>query len=81
MHLNDIKLTLGTNIIPLGYIRYGSYTERAMLFKILADKVGLPCALVRGSYGRSWVEISIPVFSIQVGERYKPSEKEINNGR
>ena len=31
-----------------------------MLFKVLADHIGLPCALVRGEYNRSWVELAIP---------------------
>ena len=31
-----------------------------MLFKVLADRIGLPCALVRGKYNRAWVEVAIP---------------------
>ncbi|KAJ9594892.1 hypothetical protein L9F63_013817, partial [Diploptera punctata] len=60
LHLNELKVELCSNIIPLGYIRIGGYLERAMLFKVLADRVGLPCALVRGHYHRAWVEVAIP---------------------
>lgn len=43
----------------------GNYLERALLFKVLSDKVGFPCALVRGSHGRAWVEIAVPVLNVE----------------
>lgn len=60
VHLKEIKEHLGTNVIPLGQLRVGSYLERALLFKVIADKICLPAALVRGGYGISWIEIAIP---------------------
>ncbi|PSN45075.1 hypothetical protein C0J52_04013 [Blattella germanica] len=60
LHLFELKRELGTNVIPLGHIRVGRFLERAMLFKVLADRIGLPCSLVRGEYQRAWVEIAIP---------------------
>ena len=60
LHLQEIKYDIQTSIIPLGQLRVGSYLERSLLFKILADKIGLPTALVRGEYGKCWVEIAIP---------------------
>nr|CAD7575280.1 unnamed protein product [Timema californicum] len=60
LHLSEIKVELCNNVIPIGHIRVGSYLERALLFKILADRVGLPCALVRGQYSRAWIEVAIP---------------------
>lgn len=60
VHLKEIKESIGTSVIPLGQLRVGSYLERAVLFKVLADKICLPTALVRGEYGTSWVEIAIP---------------------
>lgn len=59
-HLKEIKDHLGTNVIPLGQLRVGSYLERALLFKVIADRICLPAALVRGGYGISWIEIAIP---------------------
>ncbi|KAF2885149.1 hypothetical protein ILUMI_21025 [Ignelater luminosus] len=47
-HLTALKEKLGTNLIPIGYLRCGHYCERALLFKALAEKVGVPCTLVRG---------------------------------
>lgn len=60
LHLCEIKCDIKTSVIPLGQLRLGSYLERSLLFKVLADRIGLPTALVRGEYGKTWVEISIP---------------------
>ncbi|RLU20744.1 hypothetical protein DMN91_007357 [Ooceraea biroi] len=60
VHLKEIREHLETNIIPLGQLRVGSYLERALLFKAMADRLCLPVALVRGEYGISWVEIALP---------------------
>jgi len=60
IHLRYIKKSLETSIIPLGQLRAGSYLERALLFKAMADRLCLPVALVRGEYGISWIEIAIP---------------------
>lgn len=60
VHLKQIKECLETSVIPLGQLRVGSYLERALLFKAIADRICLPAALVRGEYGVSWIEIAIP---------------------
>ncbi|XP_023290284.1 armadillo repeat-containing protein 3 [Orussus abietinus] len=61
LHLNEIKEDLGTSIIPLGQLRVGLHLERALLFKVLADRICLPAALVRGEYGgKTWIEVAIP---------------------
>lgn len=31
-----------------------------MLFKLLADRIGLACTFVRGKDGRAWNEVAIP---------------------
>ncbi|XP_063976577.1 armadillo repeat-containing protein 3 [Diachasmimorpha longicaudata] len=59
-HLQELRETLETSIIPLGELRFGSYLERALLFKAIADRICLPAALVRGEYGKSWVEVALP---------------------
>lgn len=60
VHLKKIKECLETSVIPLGQLRVGSYLERALLFKAIADRICLPAALVRGEYGISWIEIAVP---------------------
>lgn len=60
VHLRKIKECLEMSVIPIGQLRVGSYLERALLFKAIADRICLPAALVRGEYGISWVEIAVP---------------------
>ena len=60
IHVREIRESIRTTVIPLGRLRVGSYLERALLFKVLADRICLPSALVRGGYGKSWNEIAIP---------------------
>ncbi|CAL7941681.1 unnamed protein product [Xylocopa violacea] len=60
IHLKEIKASIETSVIPLGMLRVGSYFERALLFKVIADRVHLPAALVRGQYGKAWIEIAVP---------------------
>lgn len=60
IHLKEIKESIETSVIPLGMLRVGSYFERALLFKVIADRVHLPAALVRAEYGKAWIEIAIP---------------------
>lgn len=47
-----------SNIIPLGLIRFGGLLERAILFKVLADRISIPTNLYRTEkYG--WCELPI----------------------
>lgn len=46
LHLKKLKHSrFHDNCIPLGAVRVGGYFERSLLFKVLADRVGLPCGL------------------------------------
>lgn len=60
IHVREIRENLETSVIPLGHLRVGSYLERALLFKVIADRICLPAALVRGDYGKAWIEIAVP---------------------
>eukprot|EP00850_Spirogloea_muscicola_P002891 SM000011S19069 [mRNA] locus=s11:735548:742476:+ [translate_table: standard] len=44
----ELKCRRRTLILPLGALRMGLVRHRALLFKVLADRVGLPCRLLRG---------------------------------
>ncbi|XP_034562963.1 armadillo repeat-containing protein 3 isoform X2 [Notolabrus celidotus] len=57
LHISKLKLKLQSNVVPLGFIRRGIYCHRALLFKCLADCIGLSCTLVRGEYNRAWNEV------------------------
>jgi hypothetical protein len=64
LHLRSIRDSIENNIVPLGLLRVGSSLERSLLFKVIADRIGLPASLVRGRYGKSWVEIAVPTVSV-----------------
>ncbi|MBZ3872557.1 Armadillo repeat-containing protein 3 [Sciurus carolinensis] len=59
LHISELKFQLKSNVIPIGYIKKGIFYHRALLFKALADKIGLGCSLVRGEYGRAWNEVKL----------------------
>ena len=55
-----IKERNGSNVVPLGELNSANdnaiytYFHRALLFKVLADQISLPSALVRGEYNRAY---------------------------
>ncbi|XP_074549604.1 armadillo repeat-containing protein 3 isoform X4 [Halichoeres trimaculatus] len=57
LHISKLKFKFQSNVVPLGFIRKGIYCHRALLFKCLADCIGLSCTLVRGEYNRAWNEV------------------------
>ncbi|XP_071341519.1 armadillo repeat-containing protein 3 isoform X2 [Trachinotus anak] len=57
LHLSELKFQLQSNVIPIGMIRRGIYCHRALLFKCLADCIGISSTLVRGEYNRAWNEV------------------------
>ncbi|XP_054621016.1 armadillo repeat-containing protein 3 [Dunckerocampus dactyliophorus] len=58
-HLDELKHQVECNVIPIGMIRKGIHCHRALLFKYLADCIGMRCTLVRGEYNRAWNEVLI----------------------
>ncbi|KAG0460056.1 hypothetical protein HPP92_023184 [Vanilla planifolia] len=46
----ELRMTLQTSLLPIGCINLGLSRHRALLFKVLADNVGIPCKLVKGSH-------------------------------
>lgn len=64
-HLKELAKELHCTFIPLGLVRSGCQFERAVLFKCLADQVGLPCTLERSVDGRIlFNEVPLP-FELQ----------------
>uniref|UniRef100_A0A0D6QVQ8 non-specific serine/threonine protein kinase n=1 Tax=Araucaria cunninghamii TaxID=56994 RepID=A0A0D6QVQ8_ARACU len=50
MMRQKLRTTLGNMVLPLGQLRVGLARHRALLFKVLADYVGILCRLVKGRY-------------------------------
>uniref|UniRef100_A0A8C4RSW3 Armadillo repeat containing 3 n=1 Tax=Erpetoichthys calabaricus TaxID=27687 RepID=A0A8C4RSW3_ERPCA len=59
LHLSELKYELKSNVIPIGKIKKGFFCHRALLFKALADRVGINCSLARGEYNRSWNVVTL----------------------
>ncbi|XP_004648106.1 armadillo repeat-containing protein 3-like [Octodon degus] len=59
LHISEPKFQLTSNVIPIGYIKKGIFYHQALLFKALADRIGVGCSLVRGEYGHAWNEVKL----------------------
>ena len=44
-----LRSTLNNIVLPLGHLQIELSRHRALLFKVLADRVGIKCRLVKGS--------------------------------
>ncbi|XP_073265392.1 serine/threonine-protein kinase EDR1 isoform X2 [Populus alba] len=45
-----LRTSLQTSVLPIGSVNIGLSRHRALLFKVLADTIKLPCRLVKGSH-------------------------------
>nr|XP_016849784.1 PREDICTED: armadillo repeat-containing protein 3 isoform X2 [Anolis carolinensis] len=59
LHISEIEYELKCNVVPIGKINRGTFYHRALLFKVLADRIGVSCSLVRGEYNRAWNEVKL----------------------
>ncbi|XP_071731182.1 serine/threonine-protein kinase EDR1-like [Rutidosis leptorrhynchoides] len=46
----ELRTSLHTSIYPIGSLRVGLLRHRALLFKVLAESVGITCRLVKGGH-------------------------------
>ena len=53
-HMCHLKRRTGGNVVLVGDVERAGLRCRALLFKFLADQIGLPCSLHRGAGGRHW---------------------------
>ncbi|KAH6798859.1 Protein kinase superfamily protein [Perilla frutescens var. frutescens] len=47
-HSNNLKDCLGSIVLPIGSLSVGLCKHRSLLFKVLADIIGLPCRIAKG---------------------------------
>ncbi|PSS23613.1 Serine/threonine-protein kinase [Actinidia chinensis var. chinensis] len=45
---NDVRKSLGSVVLPIGSLVVGLCRHRALLFKVLADRIDLPCRIAKG---------------------------------
>ncbi|KAB2627893.1 serine/threonine-protein kinase EDR1 [Pyrus ussuriensis x Pyrus communis] len=66
----EIRSSMKTIILPLGLIDVGLSRHRALLFKVLADKINLPCMLVKGSYYTGTDDGAVNLIKIDSASEY-----------
>ncbi|KAL3529160.1 hypothetical protein ACH5RR_008482 [Cinchona calisaya] len=66
----NLKATLGSMVLPLGSLTIGLARHRALLFKVLADSVGIPCRLVKGQQYTGSHDAAISLVKIDDGREY-----------
>ncbi|NWX98513.1 ARMC3 protein, partial [Nothoprocta ornata] len=59
LHISEIEFELKSNVVPIGKVKKGTFYHRALLFKVIADRIGIGCSLVRGEYNRAWNEVKL----------------------
>ncbi|XP_022955087.1 probable serine/threonine-protein kinase SIS8 [Cucurbita moschata] len=66
----SLKATLGSMVFPLGSLTVGMARHRALLFKLLADGVDIPCRLVKGPQYTGSDDVAMNFVKIDDGREY-----------
>ncbi|KAL8553756.1 hypothetical protein ACS0TY_002154 [Phlomoides rotata] len=61
----ELRTLLHTTVLPIGSLRVGLLRHRALLFKALADSVGIPCRLVKGSHYTGVDDDAVNIVKLQ----------------
>ncbi|KAM4028842.1 armadillo repeat-containing protein 3 isoform 2-T2 [Anomaloglossus baeobatrachus] len=72
LHVSELKYELKCNVIPIGKIKRGIFYHRALLYKAIADRIGIGCSLTRGDYGRAWNDVKLLDESTRYGTKASP---------
>ncbi|XP_057523598.1 serine/threonine-protein kinase EDR1 [Amaranthus tricolor] len=67
---NQLKASYNTIVLPLGCLNVGLSRHRALLFKVLADRINLPCMLVKGSLYTGTDEGAVNLIKFDDGSEY-----------
>ncbi|KFZ48847.1 Armadillo repeat-containing protein 3 [Antrostomus carolinensis] len=59
LHISEVEFELKSNVVPIGKIKKGTFYHRALLFKVIADRIGIACSLVRSKCNRAWNEVEL----------------------
>ncbi|XP_027368099.1 probable serine/threonine-protein kinase SIS8 isoform X2 [Abrus precatorius] len=66
----ELRDSLGTIVLPLGCLDVGLSRHRALLFKVLADRINIPCMLVKGSYYTGTDDGAVNLIKADDGSEY-----------
>ncbi|BAT95001.1 hypothetical protein LR48_Vigan10g094900 [Vigna angularis] len=64
----ELRTNLHTIVLPLGSLNIGLSRHRALLFKVLADNINMPCRLVKGSHYTGVEDDAVNIIKLE-GER------------
>ncbi|XXG55461.1 hypothetical protein AAC387_Pa03g3126 [Persea americana] len=67
---NHLRASVGNMVLSLGQLRIGLARHRALLFKVLADSVGVPCQLVKGQLFTTSDDVAMNIVKIDDGREY-----------
>ncbi|KAL6980046.1 mitogen-activated protein kinase kinase kinase [Sarracenia purpurea var. burkii] len=66
----ELRNSRNSIILPLGCLDFGLSRHRALLFKVLADRINLPCMLIKGSYFTGTDEGAVNLIKFGNGSEY-----------
>ncbi|KAK9668832.1 hypothetical protein RND81_13G089800 [Saponaria officinalis] len=66
----SLKSTLRSMVLPLGSLTIGLARHRALLFKVLADSVDIPCRLVKGQSYTGFDDVAMNFVKIDDGREF-----------
>ncbi|KAJ0981683.1 hypothetical protein J5N97_009938 [Dioscorea zingiberensis] len=66
----ELRTSLQTSVLPIGCVKLGLSRHRALLFKVLADKVGVPCKLVKGSHYTGVDDNALNIIKLDSGREF-----------
>ncbi|CAL5206185.1 unnamed protein product [Lathyrus oleraceus] len=70
MKSRELRDSLRTVVLPLGCLDVGLSRHRALLFKVLADRINIPCMLVKGSYYTGTDDGAVNLIKADDGSEY-----------
>ncbi|KAI3910430.1 hypothetical protein MKX01_034824 [Papaver californicum] len=70
-NLSDrLRANIGSMVLPLGSLTIGLARHRALLFKVLADSVAIPCWLVKGRQHTGSHDVAMNIIRLDDGREY-----------
>lgn len=66
----SLRSTLRSMVLPLGSLTIGLARHRALLFKVVADSVGIPCRLVKGQLYTGFDDVAVNFVKIGDGREF-----------
>ncbi|XP_038972019.1 probable serine/threonine-protein kinase SIS8 isoform X2 [Phoenix dactylifera] len=67
---NYLRASSGNMVLPLGRLTIGLARHRALLFKVLADSLGIPCRLVKGKQYTGSDDGALDIVKFNDGREY-----------